>query len=158
MFISVNNSFLSCSKREEGISKFVTIDAYLRTQYKQIIYLIRQLKQATLNHTRDEDAHSTPSNRLYVTNIHIRVPGEEQITPDSKMRLSFHAHLLHDIDDNMFLDDLDLSDSDSEDDDLNILLQRKKRKNAGDKSPLPPAHLPYYPEVSHPISQLTIVY
>jgi hypothetical protein len=74
------------------------------------------------------------------------VPGEAEIPPDSKIRLSFHAHL-HAFSDPRAAEELSLEDSEDEDEDLNILLQRKKRRNAGDAVNSPAAHLPHYPEV-----------
>jgi hypothetical protein len=112
-----------------------------RNECKQTIRLIQLLKQA------DEP----PVHRLCITNTRFHVPGELDITPKSKITFSFYAHL-RDNEDLTPPSDMEAmgwpaSQSDSEDDDLAILLGRKRRKNAGDTACLPAAHLPHYPEV-----------
>lgn len=124
--------------------------AKLRMDSKCVLQLIQQIKEAK---TRDQPAAKvTLSNtRLRVTNIAFRVAGQSEITPASRMIFSLHVSL-YEADDSVIAKDMDLGCSDDDDDNLDVLLGRKKRKNAGDEVDLPAAHSPYFPEVSLPIS------
>ena len=119
-------------------------DAKYRDAMKSAIHVIQAIKQAAIPNSPIKDSHTIP--RVCIWNKKFRVVGESQVFTDSKVFFSCHAYLQN-ANTELTPFDAQMENSDDEENDVDILMSRKKQKNDGDEQDLPAAHTPYYPEV-----------
>ena len=121
------------------------------------IKFIQSIKQAALPDSSCEH-HCPPYHRkiphLSISNEVFQIWGQTKIYTDSRPYLCFHGRLYSTGNGRLaparrqISVPIDITDSDGEEVDVDILMSRKPRKGAGNVSITPPAYTPYFPEVS----------